>query len=90
MLIPPNYAVMDLTTQQRYFMLIRPDEESTEMETYLNPLFENHPDLFLQPVDIASIYHDIEHQGKSTSLDEDLSLEYLIKSEDERAENSNQ
>ena len=71
-------------------MLIRPDEESTEMETYLNPLFESHPELFLQPVDITSIYHDIEYQGSNASLDDDISLEYLIKSEDEHTENSNQ
>ena len=31
-------------------MLLRPQEESTEIETYLNPLFTSHPDIFLQPI----------------------------------------
>ena len=48
--VPPNFTVVDPETNQRYFMLLRPQEESTEIETYLNPLFTAHSDIFLQPV----------------------------------------
>ena len=45
--VPPNYIVANLQTNQHYFMLLRPREESTEIETYLNPLFTSYPDIFL-------------------------------------------
>lgn len=53
--IPPNYTVVNTETNARYFMLLRPQEESTEIETYLNPLFSNYPDVFLQPVQADNV-----------------------------------
>ena len=43
-------------------MLLRPEEESTEIETYLNPLFTQYPDIFLQPVVGADLDEDSRGQ----------------------------
>ena len=56
-------------------MLVRPQEESTELETYLSPLFSSYPDIFLQPVTLNGLN---DNPIEARISDENVSLEYLL------------
>ena len=65
-------------------MLVRPQEESTEIETYLSPLFKSHPDLFLQPMFIDNLEKVPQKFDNSSIVDDvdDFEVGYLLQAED--------